>query len=115
MTTAFIDPAEAPVMLPILRPGSSNRRSTTPQVNAPWAPPPCSARSRGSGSARGPAGRGAGVGSAIAYLPYEAPPAGRAYPPSAVRAMPSGVRGAGPAEAIRAGLTGRRRARDDYG
>ena len=55
MTAAFIAPAEVPEMPSICSQGSSISRSSTPQVKAPWAPPPCSARSmsRGLGLAAG--------------------------------------------------------------
>jgi hypothetical protein len=42
--TAFIAPALAPEMAAISSRPSSNRASSTPQVKAPWAPPPCRAR-----------------------------------------------------------------------
>ena len=41
---AFIAPAEVAVMPSISIASSSSRRSSAPQVKAPWAPPPCSAR-----------------------------------------------------------------------
>jgi hypothetical protein len=44
-TAAFIAPAEVPEMPSMPSQGSSSRRSSTPQVNAPCAPPPCSAKS----------------------------------------------------------------------
>ena len=42
---AFIAPAEVPDMPSMRSQGSSRRRSSTPQVKAPCAPPPCNARS----------------------------------------------------------------------
>ena len=51
-TAAFIAPAEVPEMASISSQGSSSRRSSTPQVKAPWAPPPCKARSTSTGSRR---------------------------------------------------------------
>ena len=54
ITAAFIAPAEVPEMPSKLSQGSSSRRSSTPQVNAPWAPPPCSARSTRTGLRSGP-------------------------------------------------------------
>ena len=45
--TAFTAPAEAPEMPSISRRPSSSSWSSTPHVNAPWAPPPCSARLTG--------------------------------------------------------------------
>src|SRR5690606_1691075 len=45
MTTALIAPALAPLMPAISRRSSSSSRSSTPQVKAPCAPPPCRARS----------------------------------------------------------------------
>src|SRR6266850_7522854 len=44
-TAAFIAPADVPEMPSIRSHGSSRSRSNTPQVNAPWEPPPCRARS----------------------------------------------------------------------
>src|SRR5271165_1160629 len=44
-TAAFMAPADVPEMPSISSHGSSSRRSSTPQVNAPWEPPPCRARS----------------------------------------------------------------------
>src|SRR6516162_2445092 len=44
-TAAFIAPADVPEMPSICSHGSSSRRSRAPQVKAPCAPPPCSARS----------------------------------------------------------------------
>src|SRR6478752_1238549 len=44
-TAAFMAPAEVPEMPSMPSQGSSSRRSSTPQVNAPCAPPPCSAKS----------------------------------------------------------------------
>ena len=41
---AFSAPAEVPVIAATSRSSSSSSRSSTPQVKAPWAPPPCSAR-----------------------------------------------------------------------
>src|SRR5262245_31567557 len=43
-TTAFMAPALVALMPSISNRGSFSRRSRTPQVKAPWAPPPCSAR-----------------------------------------------------------------------
>src|SRR5262245_43590646 len=43
-TTAFMAPALVALMPSISNRGSFRRRSRTPQVKAPWAPPPCSAR-----------------------------------------------------------------------
>ena len=40
---AFIAPALVPLIPAISKLGSANRRSSTPQVNAPCEPPPCSA------------------------------------------------------------------------
>ena len=48
-TAAFMAPAEVPEMPSISSLGSSKRRSRTPQVKAPCAPPPWSARSTRSG------------------------------------------------------------------
>ena len=45
-------PAEVPEMPSIRSQGSSSSRSSTPQVNAPCAPPPCRARSTRTGSRR---------------------------------------------------------------
>ena len=42
--TALMAPADAPEMPSISSRPSSSRWSSTPQVKAPWAPPPCSAR-----------------------------------------------------------------------
>jgi hypothetical protein len=42
--TAFTAPADAPDIPSISRRPSSSSWSSTPQVKAPWAPPPCSAR-----------------------------------------------------------------------
>ena len=44
---AFTAPAEAPEIPSISRRPSSSNWSRTPQVNAPWAPPPCSPRLMG--------------------------------------------------------------------
>src|SRR5215469_5412796 len=44
-TAAFIAPADVPEMASICSQGSSSRRSRAPQVKAPCAPPPCSAKS----------------------------------------------------------------------
>jgi hypothetical protein len=52
ITAAFIAPAEVPEMPSNSSQGSSSSRSITPQVKAPCAPPPCSARSTSSGSRR---------------------------------------------------------------
>ncbi len=52
ITAAFIAPAEVPEMPSIFSQGSSISRSSTPQVKAPWAPPPCRARSTSSGGRR---------------------------------------------------------------
>jgi hypothetical protein len=52
VTAAFIAPAEVPEMPSNSSQGSSSSRSITPQVKAPCAPPPCSARSTSSGSRR---------------------------------------------------------------
>src|SRR5215831_6763369 len=49
-TAAFIAPAEVPEMPSIRSHGSSSRRSRTPQVKAPCAPPPCSAKSTRTGA-----------------------------------------------------------------
>ena len=49
ITAAFIAPAEVPEMPSICSQGSSSSRSSTPQVKAPWAPPPCRARSTSKG------------------------------------------------------------------
>src|SRR6185369_578670 len=49
-TAAFIAPADVPEMPSIRSHGSSRRRSSTPQVKAPWEPPPCRARSIRMGS-----------------------------------------------------------------
>src|SRR5271166_4340351 len=49
MTAAFIAPADVPEMPSISSQGSSSRRSSTPQVNAPCDPPPCKARSTRTG------------------------------------------------------------------
>jgi len=43
-TTAFIAPALLPLRPSKCTRGSASKASSTPQVNAPWAPPPCSAR-----------------------------------------------------------------------
>src|ERR1700674_3264681 len=43
-TTAFIAPALVPLMPSNSICSPSSRRSSTPQVNAPWEPPPCRAR-----------------------------------------------------------------------
>src|SRR5580704_16811203 len=43
-------PADVPEIPSIRSQGSSNRRSSTPHVNAPCEPPPCSARSTRMGS-----------------------------------------------------------------
>src|SRR5260370_22755578 len=43
-TTALMAPADAPDMPSFLMPGSASSLCTTPQLQAPWAPPPCSAR-----------------------------------------------------------------------
>src|SRR5262245_37281819 len=43
-------PAEVPEMASIRSHGSSSRRSRTPQVNAPWEPPPCNAKSMRTGA-----------------------------------------------------------------
>src|SRR5215472_9006947 len=50
ITTAFIAPAEVPETPSKRSHDSSSRRSRTPQVNAPCAPPPCSPRSTDTGS-----------------------------------------------------------------
>ena len=44
ITTAFMAPALAPETPTISRSGSSRSRSSTPQVKAPWAPPPWRAK-----------------------------------------------------------------------
>src|SRR5262249_13859814 len=44
-TAPFIAPAEVPDMPSMRSQDSSRSRSSTPQVKAPWDPPPCSARS----------------------------------------------------------------------
>src|SRR5262249_44772552 len=49
-TAAFIAPADVPEMPSIRSHGSSSRRSSTPQVKAPCAPPPCSAKSTRTGA-----------------------------------------------------------------
>ena len=49
-TAAFIAPAEVPEMPSIRSQGSSSSRSRAPQVKAPCAPPPCSAKSTSRGS-----------------------------------------------------------------
>ena len=46
-------PADVPEMPSICSQGSSRKRSSTPQVNAPCAPPPCSARSTSRDRRRG--------------------------------------------------------------
>src|SRR5712671_4898530 len=46
-TVAFIAPALVALMPSIPMRSSSSRRSRTPQVKAPCAPPPCKARLRG--------------------------------------------------------------------
>src|SRR5262245_31249983 len=43
-------PAEVPEIASIRSHGSSSRRSRTPQVNAPWEPPPCNAKSMRTGA-----------------------------------------------------------------
>ncbi len=43
ITTTFMAPALAPVVASTARRPSSRRASSTPHVNAPWAPPPCRA------------------------------------------------------------------------
>src|SRR5205085_3509779 len=40
----FMEPALVALMPSKAMPSSSRRRSSTPQVKAPWAPPPCRAR-----------------------------------------------------------------------
>src|SRR6185503_19202267 len=49
-TAAFIAPADVPEMPSMPSQGSSSRRSSTPQVKAPCAPPPCSAKSTRTGA-----------------------------------------------------------------
>src|SRR5262245_35671578 len=49
-TAAFIAPAEVPEIPSMRSHGSSSRRSSTPHVKAPCAPPPCSAKSTRSGA-----------------------------------------------------------------
>src|SRR5436190_19015350 len=49
-TAAFIAPADVPEMPSIPSHGSSSRRSNTPQVKAPWEPPPCNAKSTNMGA-----------------------------------------------------------------
>jgi hypothetical protein len=44
-TTAFMAPALVPLIVAISIRSSASSRSSTPQVNAPCAPPPCRARS----------------------------------------------------------------------
>jgi len=56
-TTAFIAPADVPDMPSMRSHGSSMSRSSTPQVNAPCEPPPCSARSTSTGSRASATGR----------------------------------------------------------
>jgi len=53
-SAALTAPTLAPLIAPISQPGSSRRRSSTPQANAPKEPPPCKA----SESLRGGQGRG---------------------------------------------------------
>jgi hypothetical protein len=57
-TAAFIAPAEVPEIASMSSQVSSSRRSSTPQVKAPWLPPPCSARSTSRGSRAPAAARG---------------------------------------------------------
>ena len=57
ITAAFMAPAEVPEMPSICSQGSSSNRSSTPQVKAPCAPPPCRARSTAT-VARSAAGAG---------------------------------------------------------
>ena len=49
-TAAFMAPAEVPEIAAMWSQSSSSNRSSTPQVNAPWEPPPCRARSISAGS-----------------------------------------------------------------
>ena len=46
-TAALIAPALVPLIARMSSLGSSNRRSSTPQVKAPWEPPPCKANVMG--------------------------------------------------------------------
>ena len=61
-TAAFMDPAEVPEMPSICSQGSCNKRSRTPQVKAPWDPPPCKAKSTSKGLERAAGVLGVGVG-----------------------------------------------------
>src|SRR5579859_5905929 len=58
-SVALIAPTLAPLMLSNAQVGSSRSRSSTPQVKAPKAPPPCSASDNFCGGQVGGGGRGA--------------------------------------------------------
>ncbi len=63
-SAALIAPALAPLIVSKSTPGSSSKRSITPQENAENVPPPCSA----SDSLRGGQTRGAGVSAGVAAI-----------------------------------------------